>query len=367
MPYVQPTRPSDKAYGAPVRPPRFHAGEQRSRPRSASASTAATAVLAIGCALASAVAAMPAVAAAPGLPMASLAARGTRAVSLSVRAVPPVAADCSKDVTVAFNAWLAKVPNGSIIVLKRRGCYRSNGTILLANKRNVTVLGNGATIKASGPPACPAGTTSNGKGYCVIAKNSDGKCPSGSTLILATDECAWLVNRAQLGLDRGGGLMVRDLTLQGSNFTASCGDDLARSCDDAARQAERNLDVRGSSRVLIDNVHFKNTWGDALEASPGGTWDEDGRGAVLARNVTVRNSTVDTVGRQAFSCSGCKNMTVRNNTIRNVGSWVVNVEVEAKTWTGDMTLERNTYSKVYLGLIAVSPNFAPSTLGPIVV
>jgi hypothetical protein len=32
-----------------------------------------------------------------------------------------------------------------------------------------------------------------------------------------------------------------------------------------------------------------------------------------------------------------------------------------------MTLERNTYSNVYLGLIVVSPNFAPSTLGRIVV
>jgi len=271
-------------------------------------------------------------------------------------------------VTDAFNSWLTNVANGSIVALVPGGCYRSNGTILFNNKRNITVLGNGATIKASGAPDCPAGTTSNGNGYCVVPKNSAGTCPTGSVLITATGECAWPVNRAQLWFDRGAGLTVRDLTLQGSNFTPDCAQsNPARSCYDSAREADGNLFVRGSDGVLIDKVHFENAWGDAVQASPGGSWDADGRGAVMARNVTVRNSTVDTVGRMAFSCSGCQNMAVQDSTITNVGYWVVDVEVEAKTWTGDITLERNTYSKVYLGLIAVTPNLAPSTLGPIVV
>lgn len=302
------------------------------------------------------------------LPTTAAVASSSLPVPPGVPAIPPVAFDCSTDVTDAFNSWLANVPDGAVIALVPGGCYRSNGTILFNDKRNITVLGNGATIKASGAPACPPSTASNGNGYCVVPKNPDGRCPTGAVHITATGECAWPVNRAQLWFDRGGGLTVRDLTLQGSNFTPDCAEsNPARSCYDSAREADGNLYVRGSDGILVDNVHLKNAWGDAVQASPGGSWDAEGRGAVMARNVTVRDSTVDTVGRMAFSCSGCANMAVTDSTITNVGYWVVDVEVEAKTWSGDMTLERNTYSNVYLGLIAVTPNLAPSTLGPIVV
>lgn len=68
---------------------------------------------------------------------------------------PPVASDCSVDVTDAFNSWLATVPNGSTINLARRGCYVSNGSIVFKNKRNITIRGHGAIIRASGEPACP--------------------------------------------------------------------------------------------------------------------------------------------------------------------------------------------------------------------
>lgn len=285
-----------------------------------------------------------------------------------VPAVPPVAFDCSEDVTDAFNSWLAKVPDGSTIFLVPNGCYRSNGTIKFVDKRNVTVLGNGATIKASGPPACPAGSTSNGRGYCVVSKNADGSCPPLSRRA-STGECMRLIARAQLSFHRGAGLAVRDLTVQGSNFTADCavGPPSQFSCYDSLREGDGNLYVWGSDGVVIDNVHFKNAWGDAVQTGPIGGTDIDGNGAVMARNVTVQHSTVDTAGRHAFSCVGCRDFVVRDNTITNVGYWGVDVEVEAKTWTGDITLERNKFSNVYIGLLVVTPNGPPSSLGPIVV
>jgi hypothetical protein len=115
---------------------------QRSRRHPTVASIVATTALAIGAALASGVAAVPAVAAPSGVRVASLA-----APAALVLAIPPVASDCSQDVTDAFNAWLEEVSNGSVIALMPRGCYLSNGTIFFRNKRNITVLGNRATVR----------------------------------------------------------------------------------------------------------------------------------------------------------------------------------------------------------------------------
>jgi hypothetical protein len=281
---------------------------------------------------------------------------------------PPVASDCSEDVTSEFNSWLAGVPDGSTISLASNGCYLSNGTIRVENRNNLTFLGNGATIKASGEPACRAGSTRNAQGYCVVPINPDGTCPSDS-VASGTGECVRKPARQQLQFVRGGGFVVRDVTLQGSNFTADCAvpPPAQDTCYDSLREGDGNLYVYGSDGVLIDNVRFKNAWDDAVVAAPIGARDGNGTGAVMARRVTVQNSTVDTAGRHAFTCIGCKDFVVRDNTVTNVGYWGVDVEISANTWTGDIVLERNRFSNIYVGILAVTPANAPSTLGPIVV
>ncbi|GAA2612014.1 right-handed parallel beta-helix repeat-containing protein [Actinomadura fulvescens] len=281
---------------------------------------------------------------------------------------PPVASDCSTDVTSAFNSWLAGVPDGSTISLAANGCYLSNGTFLFVGRRNLTILGNGATIKASGAPACPPGATRNAKGYCVVPNKPDGSCPTDTTRT-GTGECVQKVSRQQLRFVRGGGFVVRNVTLQGSNFTPDCAvpPPAQYSCYDALREGDGNLHVFGSDGVLIDNVRFKNAWDDAVTVAPIDARDGDGTGALIPRNVTVQNSTVDTAGRHAFTCIGCRDFVIRDNTVTNVGYWGVDVEISAKTWTGDLVLERNRFSNIYAGVVVVTPNLPPSTLGQIVV
>lgn len=288
----------------------------------------------------------------------------TQTAAASVPKRPPVASDCSVDVTDAFNSWLATIPNGSTISLAPRGCYLSNGSILFRDKRNITIRGNGAIIKASGEPACPQGSARNALGYCVVPKNPNGSCPVGTREFSAAD-CAALMVRAQLWFDRGGGIVVRDLTVQGSNFTPDCATPTF-SCNDSIRESQPNIIVAGSDGVLIDRVHFRNAWGDGLQTGSGGIWDADGTGALMARYVTVQNSTVNTVGRHAFSCNDCRNFVVKDNKITNVGYWGFDIEVEARTWHGDVKLLRNRFSNLRIGIMAVTSHEPPSTLGPIV-
>jgi len=190
--------------------------------------------------------------------------------------VPPVAKDCSVDVTAGLNAFLAGIPNGSTVDLAG-GCYLANGTVLLDRKTGVTVR-NG-TIKA-------------------------------------TTDAGQYQNRAQLAVNLGSGITVRDLTLQGSNASADCAQQ-SGSCYRGSQEWDHNLRVTGTYGVLVDHVTFRHAWGDAVSLSPGGTWDANGNGALMASNVTVQNSSVDTTGRMAFACTGCHNFTAQDNTIAN--------------------------------------------------
>jgi hypothetical protein len=242
---------------------------------------------------------------------------------------PPVASDCSRDVTADFNAWLNTVPDGSDVFLRRNGCYLSNGTISFQNRHNMSIVGQGATIKAATDV-------------------------SGNT------------NRARLEFDLGGGFVVRDVILQGRNFTADCAVYGQPSCFNQAvtlgRAFDRGVFVKGSDGVLLDNVQILNSWGDGLEAT---AHRNPAPLDVNARNVTVQNSRIDTTGRHAFSCSGCQNFTVQNNTITNLGYDGVNVEREFDGQTGDLTMIGNRVSNLWLSMLNVT--WIGPGLGPIVV
>lgn len=223
----------------------------------------------------------------------------------SSRTFPPFAHDCSRDVTAEMNAWLASIPDGATADLAG-GCYRSNGTVDLVRRHGVTIEGGGATIKAS-------------------------------------RDAREYANRAQLGLNLGSDITIRILTLQGTHTVAGY---------DSTHEWDHNLRIFGTDGVLVDNVRFRNAWGDAVTVSPGGRWDATGATAVMARDVTVQNSSVDTTGRMGFACTGCKNLLIRDNTITNIGYHVVDVEVEGAPWSGDVTLLRNRYSRTHLALLA---------------
>jgi hypothetical protein len=234
----------------------------------------------------------------------------------------------AKDVTADFNAWLATVPDGSNIFLKKNGCYVSNGTMLFENRHNIRIFGQGATIKAS--KDVPDGT-----------------------------------NRARLMFDLGGGFVVRDVVLQGRNFTADCAVYGQPSCFTKRGSPDRGVLVVGSDGVLFDNVQILNSWWDGLEATAHRYLPFDKPPPVMARNVTVRNSRVETTGRHAFACSGCHNLTVQNNTVTNIGYDVVDVEREFDGQTGDVTMIGNRVSNIWLSMLGVA--WTGPGLGPIVV
>jgi hypothetical protein len=57
--------------------------------------------------------------------------------------------DCSVDVTAHVNALIAATPDGSTLTLDR-GCYLTNDTVVIRDKRNFVFDGDGATFKRTG-------------------------------------------------------------------------------------------------------------------------------------------------------------------------------------------------------------------------
>lgn len=56
-----------------------------------------------------------------------------------------------RDVSAALNAFIGRVKNGSTIVFRKGGVYRLSGPVKFAHRHNLTLNGNGATLKSYGP------------------------------------------------------------------------------------------------------------------------------------------------------------------------------------------------------------------------
>jgi hypothetical protein len=254
---------------------------------------------------------------------------GRVAQGVTVSPPPWIPSNCTGDAdtnTLNFNIWISSsVANGDTISLATNGCYLSNGTILFEHRNNITIEGNDAIIKATSDVA--------------VAANP---------------------NRAQLWFKASSNIVVRNLTVQGHNFEDPCGAGCSQNPFD------RNIWATATDGLLIEAVHFKNAWGDALGLDYG--YGEVPPTDAPTRNVTVRNSWVDTAGRHAFGCSNCENVLIADNPlITNIGLWGVNIEPEGPNWKGgNIRVERNTFSKLWLGLFS-SFTKQPSVRGPLIV
>lgn len=233
----------------------------------------------------------------PGTPaITTRAVGGGLAGGRTAEAVPPgIAPDCSVDVTAQLNEWFASVPDGSTLTFGAGDCFRVDGTLRLTDRHNLTLVGNGARFAAYvTPPPEPK------------------------------------ITRQMWQILGGTGLTMRGMTLQGTNPTPKF---------DVRREWFPLIQLKGAQQVLIEDVHGSNSWGDFLSITP------DTRGTVdtYPRDVTMRGSSSDIVGRAAVMCNGCEDIAIRNNTFTNTGYQVFNIEVEAPYWHArDIAFTGNT-------------------------
>jgi hypothetical protein len=230
----------------------------------------------------------------------------------AVATVPPtIAADCTRDVTGALNTWMASVADGSTLSFRAGACYRVDGSLVLKDRHDLTLDGNGASFTAS-------------------------EIPSTSPKI----------TRRMWALVGGSDITMRNLTVRGTSPTATF---------DVRREWFPLIHISGTSKVLFERVHGSNAWGDFVSIAPDNRPQSRSNSTVgvLARDVTVRQSSPSVIGRHGVTCIGCEDVVIDGNTFDGIAYQVVDIEVEADTWYArNVSFTNNTIGKHRLSVLA---------------
>ena len=191
--------------------------------------------------------------------------------------------DCSVDVTDSLNSWIDGIPDGSIAVLPRRACYRIDGTLVIENRRNLTIRGRGTTFRA----------------------------------VTAGD-----LERRHIRIVDGGHIRISDIIVRGANPQAGLGDN-AWDADYAFQHA---FALNGVQGAVLNHVRAFDVYGDFVYI--GSNYDR-----VPSRNIRIVNSTFDRNGRQGIAIVSADGVLIKGNTIANVRQAVIDIEPNIREWT----------------------------------
>lgn len=213
--------------------------------------------------------------------------------------------DCSGNVAGVLNSWMASVPNNSTIQFASNGCYEAANPIVLTNRTNLIIDGNGSTFKLSTAQGL-AGTQG-------------------------------LINWA---INGGTNITLENMTIQGaSTATKTCG---AQGCGgnttcqpNSAYEYQYGIDWMGTNGGTATSVNITNVCGDFIDFSP------YCKGSVTARygcqqgnnvwtqpatNIIINGGTDYIAGRQGMSPIDANGVTIENVNMSYVAANGVDIE-----------------------------------------
>jgi Right handed beta helix region len=195
--------------------------------------------------------------------------------------LPSIPADCSADVTAELQSWVDQLPNHATAELRAGGCYRIEGTLVLANCTNLTLAGNGATLEATTP----------GTGGRLQRRE-----------------------RSQLNIVNSHDVTVHDLIVRGANPHAGVSPEAYQ----PAFEAQHAFSLHGDDGVTLDRVQAYDVYGDFVYI--GGT------AGTPSRHVTVTHSHFERNGRQGISVTDGDDILISRNEIGYVSRSVFDLE-----------------------------------------
>ncbi len=207
---------------------------------------------------------------------------GADPAGAAVTVAVPSAIDAtgSRDVTSDLNAFFASVPAGATVDFPDRGRFKTEGIVVVAGARDVTILGHRSTLVAetdgaSGPPP------------------------------FYNYRHRWPRMRAHFEIRDSESVTVRDLAVEGPNPDGMFRPEF---------EAQAGFVVSRSRAVTLDRVTARATYGDGVYVT-GGSVD-----------VTVRRCALDHNGRQGVAVVDGDNVTVEQCDITGTGRSVIDLE-----------------------------------------
>ena len=175
--------------------------------------------------------------------------------------------------TNALNKFIASVPNGSTIVFKAHGRYRSEGILTITGRSNLTFNGNGATIYAT------TNTSANRRNWNVRASH---------------------------------GITFESMTVQGANPHPGT--------YDPNHEFEHGFWIDGSTGIEISHVTMTHNRGDCVYLG-------DGSGALpWSSDIWIHDSVCTGNGRMGIAIVAARHVTIERNSFSAIAYHVIDIE-----------------------------------------
>ncbi len=210
-----------------------------------------------------------------------------------------IPADLSRDVTTELNRFFAGLPDGTSVRFPAQAKYRIEGTIVLADKTNITIDRNGVLFRA------------------VDRGEDHGK---------KENYAGWkrTRNRAHLRVKGGRNIQIRNVEVHGAHPDAG-----KAGTYDSNREAQHGFDLVGVKDCILDNVNVHDVYGDCVYLTK-------------VQGVVVRNSKLRRCGRQGIAVATGEDVLIENNEIADSRRGIIDIEPYGKDWaTGNIRIIGN--------------------------
>lgn len=206
------------------------------------------------------------------------------------------------DATEALNAFLESVSDGATVEFPEKAIYRVEGTLMLKDRKGLTIEGNGATFRATDPMPDYA-KDENYSGWRMVRTRSQ-----------------WRVENCE-------NITLRNIRVIGAHPNPGREGDY-----DYNREAQHAFDLLGVTNVLVENVHVSDLFGDGVYISK------------HSRGVTVCKSRIEGVGRQGIAIGSAWHILIEDNDILDSRRGLLDIEPYGKEWAcGDIRVIGNRF------------------------
>lgn len=233
---------------------------------------------------------------------------------------PPGSEDGSVNLTDAFLAYIAAMPDGSVIELNPEGIYNFEGTVFLEGRHGLTINGNGATV------------VQYTAGYDVEPY------PGGAH--------KWPRTRSLFNLRRCSGIDIAGIWFLGAHENAGIGAEGYVS----ALEGQHFVNISASTEITVTECEVRNIFGDfiycGMHGNGDGTW-------TWTDGVLVEHNHFDSNGRQGWTITGGRNVRFGHNYLGNVRRSMIDIEPNNVAGGAEnVVVEYNTFGPKRLNFLA---------------
>lgn len=256
--------------------------------------------------------------------------------------------DCSAPADKAITAWIATIPDNSVVKFAAGACYGIDDSISVPSRNHLTFEGNGATFKA------------------------------------ITLNCQ---TRANWNVTGGADIVFRQMTIIGFNpkpgpngggtgvpagacpAQCPCPQPNQHSND---YEWQHGINFAGVANALVDQVNISSVYGDFIDAQFNGTPKPDGKGGLTGmtptRNLIVQGSHFDGSGRQGFGLLDVDGFTLKNSYVGNVAQAGIDLELYSYGSVGrNILIDGNTFGPVWFSVFSNRGAGYPGDVGNITI